>query len=123
MCVCVCGFIFSVSIHTLSNAHTHTHTHTLSLSLSLLHIYIYICFYHSAFSKKCLRLYYYIHNVSANMFSDFLQVFVELESLQKTSKHGLYLIYGDHLTITGYKCNVFLHSYLPAVRIEPATTR
>ena len=51
-------------------------------------------FYHSGFSDYCLQLYCYIHHVSADMSPDFLQVFVELESLSGTSNHDLYLIHG-----------------------------
>ena len=35
--------------------------------------------YHLGFSDYCLHLYCYFHNVSADMSSDLLQVFVELE--------------------------------------------
>ena len=49
----------------------------------------------SGFSDYCLRLYRYIQNVSADMSSGLLQVFlVELGSLHGTSNHVLYLIHG-----------------------------
>ena len=51
-------------------------------------------FYRSGFSNYCLHLYYYIHNVSADMSSGLLQVFVELGSLHGTSNHILFLIHG-----------------------------
>ena len=49
-------------------------------------------FYHSGFSDYCLHLYCYIYNVSADMSSGLLQVFVELEILHGTSNHVFYLI-------------------------------
>ena len=56
-------------------------------------------FYHSGFSDYCLQFYCYIHNVSANMSSSFLQVFVKLRSLHETLNHIFYLIHkgGGHL--------------------------
>ena len=39
----------------------------------------------------------FFHNVSADMFSDFLQVFVELRNLHGTSIYVLYWIYGGQL--------------------------
>ena len=82
-------------------------------------------FYHSGFWDYCLHLYCYIHNVLTDVSSGLLQMFlVKLGSLHRTSNHILYLIHEGHLlTITGYKCNVFLYCYLLAVRIEPATSR
>ena len=51
-------------------------------------------FYHSGFSDY---LYRYIHNVSADMSSGLLQVFVELRRLHGTSNNVLYLIHRVHL--------------------------
>ena len=49
--------------------------------------------YHSGFLCYCLHLYYYIHDVSSDMSSGFLQVFlIELRSLHGTSNHVLYFI-------------------------------
>ena len=42
-------------------------------------------FYHSGFSDHCLKLYCYIHNISADISSGLLQVFVEFGSLHGTS--------------------------------------
>ena len=53
-------------------------------------------FYSSEFLNYCLHLYYYIHNVLANMSSGLLQVFVKLGSLHRTSNHVLYLIHDQH---------------------------
>ena len=46
-------------------------------------------FYRLVFSYYCLH-----HNVSANMSSGLLHVFIELRSLERTSNHVLYLIHG-----------------------------
>ena len=55
-------------------------------------------FYHLGFSNFCLHLYCYIDNVSADVSTSFLQVFlVELRGRHRTSKHGLYLIHEGHL--------------------------
>ena len=52
-------------------------------------------FYNSVFSDYCLHLHGYIHNVSVDMSSGFLQEFlVELESQHWTSNHVLHLIHG-----------------------------
>ena len=52
-------------------------------------------FYPSGFSDFCLHLDCYIHNVSAEMSSGLLQVFlVKLDSLHGTSNHVFYLIHG-----------------------------
>ena len=50
--------------------------------------------YHEGFSDYCLHLKSYFHNVSANMSSGFLQVFVELGNLHGTSNYVLYWIHG-----------------------------
>ena len=50
--------------------------------------------YHSGFSDYCLHLYCYFHNVSADMSSGLLQVFVELGNLHRTSNYVLYWIHG-----------------------------
>ena len=52
-------------------------------------------FYHTGFSDYYLHFYCYIHNVSADVSSRLLQVFlVELRSLLWTSNHIFYLIHG-----------------------------
>ena len=52
-------------------------------------------FYYSGFSDYCFHLYCYIHNISADIASGLLQVFlVELRSLHGTSNHVFYLIHG-----------------------------
>ena len=50
------------------------------------------------FSDECLYLYCYFHNVSADMSSDLLKVFIELGNLQGTSNYVLYWIYSGHLS-------------------------
>ena len=67
-----------------------------SYSNCAIDICIYI-FYHSGFLDYCLHLYCYIPNVSADISSSPLQLFVELRSLHGTSNHILYLIHGGHL--------------------------
>ena len=47
-------------------------------------------FYHYGFSDYCLHLYCYFHNVSADMSSDLLQVFVELGNLNGTLNYVLF---------------------------------
>ena len=47
-------------------------------------------FYHLAFSDYCLHFYCYFHNVSVDMSSGLLQVFVELGNLHGTSNYVLY---------------------------------
>ena len=47
--------------------------------------------------KGFLPLYCFFHNVSADMSSDLLQVFVEFGNLQGTSNYVLYWIHGGHL--------------------------
>ena len=44
-----------------------------------------------------LHLYFYIHNISADMSSGLLQMFVKLRSLHRTLNHFLYLIHGGCL--------------------------
>ena len=74
-------------------------------------------FYRSGFSDYYLHLYCYIHNVLADVFSGFLQVFlIELRSQHGTSNQVLYLNHECSLTITGYKCKVLLYCYWPAAR-------
>ena len=81
---------------------------TVPLTINIHHSLVWIFetelddFYYSGFSDYCLHLYCYIHNISASMSS------------------GLLLIL---INITGYKCWVLLYCYLPAVMIEPATSR
>ena len=59
----------------------------------LLHkVNFFLVFYHKGFSDYCLHLYCYFHNVSADMSSGFLQVFVELRNLHGTSNYVLYWI-------------------------------
>ena len=59
-------------------------------------------FYHEGFSDYCLHLYCYFHNVSADMSSGFLQVFVELGNLNGTSNYVHYWIHGGRLLIYEY---------------------
>ena len=55
-------------------------------------------FCHSRFSDNCLHYYAYIHNVSADMSSDLLQMLiVELESLHGNSNHLFYSIHEGSL--------------------------
>ena len=51
-------------------------------------------FYHEGFSDYCLYLYCYFQNVSADMSTALLQVFVKLRNLQGTSNYVLYWIHG-----------------------------
>ena len=51
-------------------------------------------FYHKGFSDYSPHLYCYFHNVSADMSSGLLQVFVELGDLHWTSNYVLYWIQG-----------------------------
>ena len=55
------------------------------------YVYTYIIFYHLRFSDSFL--YSYFHNVSANMSSDLLQVFIEIGNLHETSNYVLHWIY------------------------------
>ena len=54
-------------------------------------------FYPWGFSQYFLHLYCYFHNVSVDMSSGLLQVFVELGNLHGTSNPVLYLIHGGRL--------------------------
>ena len=54
-------------------------------------------FYHWGFLDYCLHLYCYFHNVSANMSSGLLQVFVELGNLHGISNYVLYWNHGGRL--------------------------
>ena len=54
-------------------------------------------FYHLGFLENCLHLYCYFHNVSVDMSSGLLQVFVELGNLHGTSNYILYWIHGGRL--------------------------
>ena len=54
-------------------------------------------FHHSGFSDYCLYLYCYFHNVSADMSSGLLQVFVGLGNLHETSNYVLHWIHGVRL--------------------------
>ena len=68
----------------------------------------------------------YIHNVSADMSSVLLQVFlVELGNLRRTSNHVLYLIHEVACcdSVNHNRIQVFLYYYSTAYRIEPATSR
>ena len=69
-------------------------------------------FYHSGFLNSCLRLYCYIHNIPADMSSGFVQVFVKLRNLHRTSNHVLYLIHGGHLFWSRYNNRVQVLSIL-----------
>ena len=48
-------------------------------------------------SDYCLHLYSYFHNISTDMSSGLLQVFVELGNLHGTSNYVLYRIHAGHL--------------------------
>ena len=58
------------------------------------------------FSDYCLHLYCYFHNVSADMSTGLLQIFVELGNLDETSNYVHIETTGVlvPLAITGYKC-------------------
>ena len=82
-------------------------------------------FYHSGFSDYCLHLYYNIHNVLANMSSGLLQV--SYWTWERTWNFEPCLLFNPQellaliwLTITRYKCYMFLYCYSPSVRTEPA---
>ena len=78
------------------------------------------CFYHSGFLDYCFHLFYYFHNVSADVSSDRLQVF-PIEPRSLFNLWGLIALIS--LTISGYMCYVFLYCYSPSFRIEPANSR
>ena len=54
-------------------------------------------FYYEGFSDYCLHLYCYFHNISADMSSGLLQVFVKLGNLHGTLNYVFYWIHGGRL--------------------------
>ena len=54
-------------------------------------------FYHEEFLGYCLQLYCYFHNVSADISSGLLQVFVKLENIHGISNYIFYWIHRGRL--------------------------
>ena len=110
VCVCVCAFCVFMCVF----------SHPLPVPWQLVpRIYkmFHLIFYHSGVSNYCFHLHGYIHNVSADMSSGLLRVFLtehrepsrNFEPRPLFNPRGLLTLIP--LTITGYQCYVFLYSY------------
>ena len=99
-------------------------------------------FYHKGFSDYCLHLYCYFYDISAGGHISWNVVEITTKTIAQKpffrglsnsvtfTKFELHPLFNPQwspvliqLAITGYKFQVFLYCYSPAVRIKPATSR